>query len=155
MDYTPPRDVDEPYAKGTTNVYERVQGRSRARSSDQRQEYQKGWHETWALETVRCIDFSQQLAEQGEQFVWAQTGGATHAQPRPPGEATAKAKGDRSMPRKARTDGRDVRRCFASPVRTYGETEFLEPEFSPVKSTAAAASLKRRRWNPPVIAVQV
>jgi hypothetical protein len=55
LDYTPPRDVDEQDAKGTTNVYQRVQGRSRARSSDQRQEYQKGSPETWALETVRCI----------------------------------------------------------------------------------------------------
>jgi hypothetical protein len=34
-------------------MYERVQGRSRAVSEDQWQEYRKGCLETWALETTR------------------------------------------------------------------------------------------------------
>jgi len=46
---------EQPDAKKTTNVYERVQGRSCAFGEDKRQEYQKGSPETWALETVPCI----------------------------------------------------------------------------------------------------
>ena len=46
---------EQPHAKGTTNIYERVQIGSSALSEDQRQEYQKGSHEIWALETVHCI----------------------------------------------------------------------------------------------------
>ena len=55
MDSTPARDVEHADAKRTTNVYERVQVRSRALGEKQRQEYQKGAREIWVLRIVRCI----------------------------------------------------------------------------------------------------